>query len=78
MTTLHGRTARDFASSLAFTYINGDVLDLVLTDVPDLVGVRVGLPVSMSVHSVVFIDVVLEQLIPHLVTQGTGIWLEEM
>ena len=45
MTNLHGRAARDFASSSGceqmvteLTHIDGGVLDLVLTDVPMLMG----------------------------------------
>ena len=40
---------------------------MVLTDVHDLVEVRVGSPVGTSDHSAIFMDVVLEQSIPHLV-----------
>ena len=43
------------------------VCDLVLTDVSDAVGVWAGSPVGTSVHSAVFINFVLKQLIPHLV-----------
>ena len=49
------------------THIDGGVLDLVLADVPDVAGVQFGSPVGTSDHSAVFIDIVLEQLIPHLV-----------
>ena len=48
------------------THIDGKVLDLVLTDVPDIVGVRVGSTVGTSDHIAIFIDVVLDQAIPHL------------
>ena len=48
-TTLQGRAARDFASSLGCeqlvtdpTHVYGVVLDLVLTDNPDLLRVRPG------------------------------------
>ena len=67
------RDARDFASLsdceqmvMEPTHIGGGVLNLVLTDVPDVVGVRVSSPVGASDHSAVFIDV-LNQPIPHLV-----------
>ena len=40
------------------------VLDLVLTDAPDLVEVRVGTSVGTSDHSVIFMDIVLQQPIP--------------
>ena len=70
---LNDRAARDFASSSGCeqmitepTDIEGSVLDFVLTDVPDVVGVRVDSPVGTSNHRTVFIDV-LEQHIPHLV-----------
>ena len=73
-TNLHGRAARDFASALGSeqmvtgpTDINGVMFDLVLTHVIDVVGVRFGSPVRTLYHSVIFIDVVLEQPIPHLV-----------
>ena len=66
-TTVHGRTARDIASSSSCnqmltetTHIDGGLLDLVLTDAPELVGIRVGSSVGTSNHSAVFIDVVLE------------------
>ena len=45
----------------------GGALDLVLTDVSVLVGARAGSPVETSDRSAAFIDVVLEQSIPHLV-----------
>ena len=65
---------------------DGGVFDLVLIDVADVVRVCVGLPVGTSDHSVIFIDVVLDQLISHLVCRQevylknsvTGSWLEEM
>ena len=48
-TKLHGRAARDFATLLGCeqmiadpTYVDGSMLDLVLTDVPNVVGARVG------------------------------------
>ena len=73
-TTLHRRAVRDFASSSDCeqmvtkpTHINGGVFDLVPTVVPDLVGIPVASLVVTSDHSVFFIDVVLEQPIPHLV-----------
>ena len=42
------------------------VLDMVLTDVPDVLGVRVGSPVVSVNHRAIFIDVVLEQPVYHL------------
>ena len=73
-TILHGRAARDFASLSSCermktepTHIDGGVLDVMLTDVPDLIEVRVGSSVGTSDHSAVFIDVMLDKLIPHLV-----------
>ena len=42
------------------THIDGGVLDLVLTDVPDIVEVRVGTPVGTSGYSAVFMNVVVE------------------
>ena len=73
-TNLHGRVVRDFSSLSGceqmvteLTPIGGEVFDLVLTDVPDVVGVRVGSPVGTCDHSAVFMDVVLEQPNPHLV-----------
>ena len=73
-TTIHDKTARGFASSSGCehmvtepAYIDGAVLDLLVTDVPDLVRVRAGSPVGTSDHSDLFIDVVLEQPIPHVV-----------
>ena len=48
------------------THIDGGVLDLVLPDVPDVVEVGVDSPIGTSYHSAIFIDVVLEQPIPHL------------
>ena len=44
------------------------MLELVLTDVPDVVEIRFGLPVVTSDHnSFVYVDVVLGQPIPHFV-----------
>ena len=55
---LHGRVACDFDSSSGCEkivteprYIGGGVLDLVLTDAPDAVGIRVGSPVGTLDHS---------------------------
>ena len=48
-------------------HIDEGVLDLVLTDVPDVIGIRVGAPVETSDHNAVSIDAVLQQPIPHLV-----------
>ena len=74
MTTLHGRAAPNFTSSSGceqivseHTHIAGGVLDLVLTDVPGLIGLRVGSTLRTSDHTAIFIEVVLEQPIPHLV-----------
>ena len=60
-TTLHSKAARDFASSSGCeqtftepTHIDGGVLDLVLTYVSDLVGIRVDSPVEISDHLAVF------------------------
>ena len=71
---LHGRAALCFALSSGCeqivaepTHIEGRMFDLVLTDVPDVVGVRIGSLVVTSYFSAIFIDVVLEQLIPHVV-----------
>ena len=47
------------------THIYGRVFDLALTDVRDVVEVRVDSPVVTSDHSTVFMDVVLEQTIHH-------------
>ena len=73
-TSLHGKAVRDFTLSSGCEQIVTEpiriderVLDLVLTDVPDIAGVRVGSPVGASDQSATFIDVVLEQSIPHLV-----------
>ena len=43
------------------------MLDLVLTDVAEVLGVRVGSPVVASDHSIIFKDVVQEKPIPRLV-----------
>ena len=40
---------------------------MVLTDAHDFLGVRVGSPIGTSDHSILFIDVVLQQPIPNLV-----------
>ena len=50
------------------TQIDGGVLDLVLADVSD-VGVRVGSPVGAQDHSTAFVNVVLEQPIPRVVSR---------
>ena len=64
----------DFASSSGCeqtvsepTHIDRGVLGLVLTDVHDFVGVRVGSPIRTSDHRAMFIDIVLEQPKPHSV-----------
>ena len=49
------------------THISGGILDLVLTDVLDLVGVRVRSAILTLDHNAVVIDAVLEQPISHLV-----------
>ena len=92
-TNLHGRAVRNFAPSSGCeqmitepTHIDIGVLDLVLTDVPDVVGVRVGSPDGTSGYSALFIDVVLEQPIPHLIRRQKVYlkisvywdWLEEV
>ena len=48
------------------THIDRRVLDLVPTDVPDVVGIRVNSPGGTSDYSIVFRDAVLHQPIPHL------------
>ena len=66
-------------------HIDGVVLHIVLTDVPDVVEVRVDSLVGTSDHFAVSIDV-LEQPVPHLVccqevisrTLWTESWLEEI
>ena len=49
------------------THIGGGVLDLVLTGIPDVAEVWVGSQDGTPDHSAIFIVVVLEQPIPHLV-----------
>ena len=49
------------------SHIDGGVLDLVLTDVPDVLWVQVRLSVGTSDHRAVFVYVVLEQPILQLV-----------
>ena len=49
------------------THIDGRVFELVVRKFPNVVGVWVDLQVGISDHSEFFIDVVLEQPIPHLV-----------
>ena len=65
MMNLHGRAACDVTSSSGCEqmvteskHVDGEMLGLVVTDVPNIVGVRVGSPVRTSDHSVIFIDVV--------------------
>ena len=64
-TNFHGRAEHDFASSSGSeqiftepTHIDGGVLDLMLTDIPDIVGKRVGSLVGTSDNSDVFIGCV--------------------
>ena len=64
--------AYDFASSAACcqlvdgpTHIAGGTLDLVLTDIPDLVKVVVGSPVGTSDHSALLMELSLNQTVPH-------------
>ena len=47
------------------THIDGRVLRLMLIDVPDVLGTRLGSPVGTIDYSAIFIDL-LEQPIPHL------------
>ena len=56
-TTVHGRAVLDFVSSSGCeqtatepTYIDRGVVELIVTDVHDLVGIRVGLPIGTSDH----------------------------
>ena len=49
------------------THIGGALCDLMLADILDVVGIRVGAPVGTSNHSAIFIEVFLEQPIPCLV-----------
>ena len=73
-TNLHRKAACDCTSSSDFvqmvkkpSHFNAAVITLVLTDVPDVVEIRVGSPIGTSNHSFVFIDVVLKQPISQLV-----------
>ena len=68
---MHGRTALCCTSSSGceqmiteLTHIDGDILDLEL--VPNVVEVRVGLPVGALDHRAVFIDVMLKQPMLHV------------
>ena len=70
---MHCRAAFDFASSSGYEQmvmepgdIDGGVLDLVLTDVHNLVEVRIGSPIGTTGHGAIFLDVILEQSISHL------------
>ena len=63
----HGRATCDVASSTGCeqivtepTHIKRGALNLAMTDVSDLVGVRVGSPVRTSDHSAVFLNVEFE------------------
>ena len=63
VSTLHSRAARDFESSSSCeqivtenAQIDGRVLDLVLTDFPGSVVVRVDSQIGTLEHSAVFID----------------------
>ena len=67
------------------THFDEGVLDLVVMDIPDVVGVRGGLPVGTSDHNAIFMDVVLEQPILHFVCRQEVYlkmwirsWLEEI
>ena len=71
MTNLRGRAGHDFALVLGCeqmvtkpTHIDGGVLNLVLIDVPDVVGVRIGSAIGTVDHGAIFINVLLEQPIP--------------
>ena len=93
-TNLHSKTAHDFVSSLVVgrwlrslkTLMKG-CLDLVLTDVPDVVKVRVSLRVGTSDHIVIslymlcWINLFLTWCVGRRSisrTLWTGSWLEEM
>ena len=76
---LRRRDMRDFASSSGCqqmvtepTHNDRGVLELVLTDIPDGVEIRVGSTLGTSDHSAIFMNVVLEQAIPHLGGRQAG------
>ena len=61
VTNFQDKSERDFVSSLVVSrWLRSEVLDLVLTDVPDIVGVPLDSPVGASVQSAIIIDVVVE------------------
>ena len=75
-TTEHGVAAYDFASLSGCTqmvsgptHVAGGTLDLVLTDVPDLVSVDVGSPIGSSDHSALQVKLSLNQTPSHTVVE---------
>ena len=50
-----------------FTHTDEGVLHIVLSDVPDVIWVQVGSTVGSLDHSAIFINIMLEQPILHLV-----------
>ena len=70
-TDCHGRAALDFVSVLSLTQLvhesthqDGGVLDLVMTDVPELTCVKVNSPIGRSDHSHLSIYLSLRQSVP--------------
>ena len=73
MTDIHGRTALDFSTQAGCdqlvrgpTHVRGGVLDLLMTDVPDLVTVSVSSPIGGSDHSSLSVRVNVRQRIPDI------------
>ena len=72
-TISHGVAALDFATVsgcdqlvIGLTHARGGTLDLLITDVPDLVRVAVVAPLGSSDHSLLSIAMVMAQVIPNL------------
>ena len=72
-TNSHGVTALDFATVSGCdqlvtgpTHARGGTLDLLMTDVPDLVRMAVGAPLGSSDHSSLLTAISMAQVIPNL------------
>ena len=78
-TNRHSVAALDFATVsgcdqlvICPTYARGGTLDLLMTDVPDLVWVSVVAPLARSDHSSLSISISMAQAIPNCVLAGGG------
>ena len=65
-TNRHGVAAFDFATVFGCDHARGGTLDLLMTDVPDLVQVAVVAPIGNSDHSSLLAVISMAQAVPNL------------